>query len=216
VTGGQDQTRVYLHVGKTGGTSFLDKARAIVTVEPERVPILLPHEWTVPRIRAALPEARISLVIRDPLERVVSGFISRERAGRPTYNSPWASEEAIAFLYFKDVREYLRALLSENQRDAAAADFASRSIAHIRRGYRYHVPDITEINSWAGPIGHFEDIQAFTSNMLGNGITIGHMHANPISAKTILDEFLFEERIQLRSHFAAEYEVYDALKALML
>ena len=211
VEAGQDSSRAYLHVGKTGGTSFLREARTLAAVQPERVPILFPHEWTVPRIRESLPDATISLIIRDPLERAVSGFVSRERAGRPTYNSPWNHQEATAFLFFKSVYEYLDAILSGNHRDAAAADFASRSIDHIRRGYEYHLGDAMDIGSWAGVIGRFENVQEFTSKVLGDDVNVGHLHRNPVSSAAVLERYTSDEIGQLRTYFQAEYEMFDAL-----
>lgn len=211
IEAGQDSSRAYLHVGKTGGTSFLRQARALLKVQPERVPILFPHEWTVARIRECLPSATISLIIRDPLERAVSGFISRERAGRPTYNSPWKHEEATAFLFFRSVHEYLDAILSGNHRDAAAADFASRSIDHIRRGYRYHIGDSSDIASWVGVIGRLENVQEFTSKLLGDAVHVDHLHRNPISTGSVLERYTPEELERLRVYFQAEYKVFDAL-----
>lgn len=213
VEAGQDSSRAYLHVGKTGGTSFLQNARALVDTQPERVPILFTHEWTVTRIKECLPGATISLIIRDPVERAVSGFISRERAGRPTYNSPWKHDEATAFLFFKSVHEYLDAILSGSHRDAAAADFASRSIDHIRRGFRYHVGDTLDITSWAGVIGRLENIQKFTSILLGDNVNVGHLHQNPVSSHDVLERYTAEELAQLRNYFRDEYLVFDALEA---
>lgn len=209
---GQDPTRAYLHIGKTGGTSFLATARALAETQPERAPIFFSHDWTVPRIREALPDARISLVIRDPLERIISGFMSRERAGRPTYDSPWSTDEAITFMFFENVSAFLKALISPTPREAAAAEFASRSIAHIRRGYRYCLPDTQDIAAWAGTIGRFEDIPGFASRVLGGDVEVGHMHANPTSATEILAALLPEEHSRLTAHFASEYEVYHALR----
>ena len=211
IEAGQDSSRAYLHVGKTGGTSFLREARALIETAPGRVPILFPHEWTVARIRECLPGATVSLIIRDPVARAVSGFISRERAGRPTYNSPWKHEEATAFLFFKSVHEYLDAILSGNHRDAAAADFASRSIDHIRRGYKYHIGDSLDIASWVGVIGQFENVQEFTSKLLGNDVHVGHLHQNPVSTGAVLERYTPEEMTQLRKYFQPEYEAFDAL-----
>lgn len=211
IEAGQDSARAYLHVGKTGGTSFLRKARALVEVQPGRVPVLFPHEWTVTRIRECLPGATVSLIIRDPLERAVSGFISRERAGRPTYNSPWKHEEATAFLFFKSVHQYLDAILSGSHRDAAAADFASRSIDHIRRGYKYHVDDSTDIASWVGVIGRLESVGQFTSMLLGDDGHVEHLHRNPVSTGSVLGRYTPEELARLRGYFQEEYEVFDAL-----
>lgn len=213
---GRDGTRAFMHIGKTGGTSFLKAARAVMATDPARVPLQFPHDWTVPRIRAELPDVKISFVIRDPLERIVSGFMSRERAGRPQYRSPWSRDEAIAFLFFGDVRAYLDAMLDDNPRQAAAAEFAGNAIEHIRRGYDYHVPDMAGIRNWAGPIGQIEALPHFTQVMLGEAVQLPHMHTNPTPAKAVLSEYGVAEQTRLRQQFSDEYRAFDLLKRMAL
>lgn len=213
---GRDASRVYLHIGKTGGTSFRMAAKKLAARFPERVPVILSHAWTVPMILESLPQARISFVMRDPLERAVSGFMSRLRAGRPTYTSPWTTDEAVAFLYFPDVRDYLGAILAEDERLTAAVHFADRAIQHLQRGYRYHVPDCDSVRDWAGPIGRVDNLSVFATALLGDGIQLEHAHWNPTPAKEILAEYGDDEQSRLREHYADEYEVFHKLSSYVI
>lgn len=49
------------------------------------------------------PGEPVVFFLRDPLARLVSGFHSRRRQGRPRYDVPWTAAEATAFARFPDV-----------------------------------------------------------------------------------------------------------------
>lgn len=208
---GQDASRAYLHIGRTGGTSFLHKARELAISEPHRVPILFPSGWTIPEILKVLPHARISFVVRDPLNRIISAFMSRARAGRSDPGIPWSADEAAAFLLFEDVRQYLRALISSNASEAASAERASLAIDDIRRDYQLHFPNLTNMGQWAGTIRRLDDLRYFATEVLGPGIEVDWMHLNPISPGAIVTDLSTREVVRLRQHFAAEYRVYETL-----
>ena len=214
ISEGRDSTRAYLHIGKTGGTTFRAAAERVASSEPFRVPLIFHHDWTVPKIRAAFPGIKISFVLRDPLERIVSGFMSRLRQGRPTYQSPWTVEEATAFLYFRDARSYLDAILSEGEYEMSAVDFATRSIAHIRRGYRFHIPNTDTASKWLGSVGTLASLEHFAQQLLGCPGELGHAHGNPVPADDVLKSYQADELDRLRQHFAQEYQVFgDVMKA---
>ncbi|WP_449044081.1 hypothetical protein [Paracoccus versutus] len=211
ISEGRDRRRAYLHIGKTGGTTFRAAAERVAAAEPFRVPLIFHHDWTVPRIRAAFPGIRISFVLRDPLERIVSGFMSRLRQGRPTYQSPWTVEEATAFLHFRDARAYLDAILSGGEYEMSAVDFATRSIAHIRRGYRFHIPNTATASKWLGSVGTLASLEGFAQKLLGGPVELGHAHVNPVPARDILKHYGADELDRLRRHFADEYQVFNAM-----
>lgn len=135
-----DPEYVFMHVGKTGGTSvnsfFHDCHK-----EGLRVPIVLNHNWSYQMAKIRYPNAKIIVVLRDPLERIVSGFNFRLREGRPN-GHPWSDSEAIAFSHFRTADDFLAALYSDNPREISAAAFCFRNINHLRRGYRFHFGDI--------------------------------------------------------------------------
>lgn len=213
ISAGRDRTRAYLHIGKTGGTTFRAAAERVAAFDPARVPLIFHHEWTVPKIRVAFPGIKISFVLRDPLERIVSGFMSRLRQGRPTYRSPWTVEEATAFLYFRDVQSYLDAILTAGEYEMSAVDFTTRSIAHIRRGYRFHIPNTSNAFKWLGPVGTLSGLESFAQKLLGGSMELGHAHTNPSSPYDILKTYTVDQLDQLRRHFSDEYKVFNDIMA---
>ena len=80
----------------------------------------------------------MALILRDPLERTISGFNSRLRQGRPTYTSLWKPAEAVVFAHFPDVRRYLDALIADDDWSLSACAYARRHVSHLRWNYRYY------------------------------------------------------------------------------
>lgn len=73
--------------------------------------------------------------IRDPVDRFVSGFCSRQRRGRPRYDFPWTAGEERAFQAFASADALGSALSSDNPQERAAARDAMISISHVRDSY---------------------------------------------------------------------------------
>lgn len=118
----------FLHFGKTGGTALklalASAGRGIVQVHP--------HATTLADVP---PGERVFFFVRDPVTRFVSGFYSRQRQGRPRYNSPWSPAEATAFAIFRSPNELALALTAEDTSLRGQAFHAMRSIAHVRDSY---------------------------------------------------------------------------------
>jgi hypothetical protein len=94
--------------------------------------VLHPHNITLRQI----PKGdRVFFAIRDPIDRFVSGFYSRQRQGKPRINSPWTPAEAEAFGHFGTVDSLGRALTSTDLEERAAARTAMESISHVRVSY---------------------------------------------------------------------------------
>ena len=86
----------FLHIPKTGGTSvmsFLEKAAPFAA----SMPVPLFHSWTFRLVTEYFPKMKVSFLLRDPLERLISGYFSRLRQGNPEYHVPWRPQEAAAF-----------------------------------------------------------------------------------------------------------------------
>jgi hypothetical protein len=112
-----------LHIRKTGGNAL--KA-ALSPFAHEFSLVIHGHETKLQDIPAT---EKVAFVVRDPVERFVSGFNSRLRMGRPLLNSKWSEDEVEAFALFKSPNDLAEALSSS---DSKAAPKAMRSIAHVR------------------------------------------------------------------------------------
>jgi hypothetical protein len=120
----------FLHIGKTGGTA-IKAALAAAPVTRYRI-LLHPHGVVL----ADLPRGdRVVFCLRDPVNRFVSGFFSRQRQGRPRYDSPWSPAEEEAFTRFSSPLVLGEALSAEDSGIRAAAEAAMRGIAHVRDSY---------------------------------------------------------------------------------
>jgi hypothetical protein len=120
----------FLHVGKTGGTAI-----KIALEENQRAMSyrLVPHGHQTRLYR--IPEGhKFFFCVRDPVDRYVSAFLSRQREGRPVYTRPWTEEEARSFARFSSPENLAGALSAggEVQREAEAA---MRAIGHVKTSY---------------------------------------------------------------------------------
>ena len=120
-----------IHIGKTGGTA-IKSALAPRTTEGRYQIMLHSHEVGLRQIPSG---DKVFFAVRDPLERFVSGFNSRQRQGQPRYNFPWTAGEERAFRLFS-TPELLGSALSSNEGETrAAARQAMISIGHIQDSY---------------------------------------------------------------------------------
>lgn len=216
-----DPNYVFMHVGKTGGTSvnrfFHDCHRAGL-----RVPIVLNHNWSFQMARTRYPGAKIIVVLRDPLERIVSGFNFRLREGRPK-GHPWSDSEAIAFSHFRTAKEFLTGLHSDDARELSAAAFCFRNINHLRRGYRYHFGDIHKQPAPADkflytiPMKNMGPrlqtlIQELNSVKTDEIPEVGTKYKSAVpSADHLNDQKDMNRLPKIKSRIQMEYETYDFL-----
>ena len=127
---GQECVHV-LHIGKTGGTA-LREALASVSQTPKMRVVQHLHRVG---LRDIPRRDRVVVFVRDPMARFVSGFYSRQRRGRPRYNSLWTPGEAKAFARFGTPNELALALSSSEAEERLAALEAMRAIKHVRAHY---------------------------------------------------------------------------------
>jgi hypothetical protein len=126
----------FLHPGKTAGTAMKQALRA--TSPPSRFRLRL-HTHGVRM--SDLPRGdKFFFVVRDPVDRFVSGFNSRQRQGRPRYERPWSDDEARAFGRFSTPQALADALAGGAGARAQAID-ALGSIEHVRTSYWYWFAD---------------------------------------------------------------------------
>jgi hypothetical protein len=219
-----DPNYVFMHVGKTGGTSvnrfFHDCHRAGL-----RVPIVLNHNWSFQMARTRYPGAKIIVVLRDPLERIVSGFKSRLREGRPL-GHPWRNDEAVAFSHFKSAESFIHALSSDEDYDISATRFCFRSINHLRRGYNYQFEDLDYASQASGAslrVVRLEDIStsipAIVAELNPAGAQkipdLGEFHRATVSTGSVLDSFAENNLRKIRGRLQKEYECVSRIESYL-
>lgn len=116
----------FLHIRKTGGNALKAALRPVA----EQYGLIL-HNHTMTLSDVPTGEG-VAFVVRDPVERFVSGFNSRRRMGRPLRNSKWSDGEAEAFARFKTPNDLAEALTLPVCEDARKA---MQEIAHVKTSF---------------------------------------------------------------------------------
>ena len=212
---------IFIHLGKTGGTTVVEAMKEFKSLGMD-VPHVAKHSASLDGIAKKFPNSRFSVILRDPLERIISGFNSRLRQGRPTYGGQnWTNEEAISFSFFPTVETYLRACISKDERDISAASFATRSIRHIRLGYESCFRNPKQVKAQINRfyfIGHILNMDESIAGIF-NPFGIDHefyheieaKHVSKIRPNDVLSQFNGEEISSLKQYFKAEYAIYNEL-----
>jgi hypothetical protein len=121
----------FLHVGKTGGTAIKHALRANRVTDRYLIK-LHAHCTTLMEIP---PGEKVVFFLRDPITRFVSGFLSRQRQGRPRFFFPWSVDEDKAFQTFATPNELALALSWEDNDGRKHAIEAMHSIQHVSSFY---------------------------------------------------------------------------------
>ena len=125
----------FLHVSKAGGSALRHAIRASRVQAGGR----LATPWG--RIRGHDHRFRFMdvgsydmavITLRDPVTRFVSGFLSRFRKGAPRYYNEWTLKESQAFEWFSSPQALADALAESSGELRERAEFALRSIRHVR------------------------------------------------------------------------------------
>jgi hypothetical protein len=133
----------FLHIGKTGGTA-VKYALENTSLSPQYSFFL--HDHSV-KLRDIPYGEKVFFFLRDPITRFVSGFYSRQRQGKPRYNSPWSKQEEAAFLQFKTPNDLAISLTSETPKVRESAFEAMINIQHVNSFYM----------DWFGSEEYFND-----------------------------------------------------------
>lgn len=129
-----------IHIGKTGGSAVKDAIRGDIrgvhSVYQDVVPgtRILTHSHHIDLGRVP-PRDDVVFVLRDPVGRYVSGFMSRLRQGKPRHDSPWSKKERVAFERFATPDALAVALTSDDDAERTAAEAAMRDIRHVRTSF---------------------------------------------------------------------------------
>ncbi len=214
----------FLHIPKTGGSGifdFMNKNQSSFS----SIPVPLFHTWTARLIKEYFPNMKISFVIRDPLERTISGFQSRLRMGQPKYFVPWKAKEAAAFALFHSVEDFLNGLLEESDFYFSATEHALMSIIAIQWNYEYYFEStefLVENKDLFGPCCEINKIQELLQLFLSDQ---KENQENPLSqylpthtskkaSNSYLNDFTNEQIAKMKSRLSNEYKIYEALKEM--
>lgn len=121
----------FLHIRKTGGTAVREALEGPATQWNLRLEFH-DHDY---RLKDIPVGDKVVFFVRDPIERFVSGFLDRQRQGRPRYNSPWTPQEERAFLKFGAPGILAMSLSASDERIRRDAIHAMQDIRHINSTY---------------------------------------------------------------------------------
>lgn len=121
----------FLHIRKTAGSAIKAALQPVATSGRYHL-ILHDHATALDAVPA---NERFFFAVRDPLERFVSGFYSRQRQGLPRYHFPWSPDEEVAFGLFETASQLGEALTAPDAVRRTAAERAMRTIRHVSHSY---------------------------------------------------------------------------------
>lgn len=202
-----------LHIGKTGGTYLKSVLEHNKMALPETLRVL-DHRDTIRSTRQKFGvNRRIAFVFRDPTERFVSGFDSRLCQGRPTYQSMWTPEEAIAYQWFDSPNALAEALYSEDERLFSAVIFAMENIRHLKRGYKFFLGGVSALRQEDSRISccvDLKDLDQLLPEVMRNlGMERYEMPLKAVRHKSKPAAPLSKQAARnLRKYWSEEYEIY--------
>lgn len=133
----------FLHIGKTGGTAIMAALEGHRDTEDFHI-LITPHPFT---LKMVPPGDKFAFVLRDPVQRFVSGFNNRKMQGKPSYDQPWTRREKRAFEVFETANELALALGSEDEGTRRQARRAMRDIEHVNTSYAFWLGDTEYLSS---------------------------------------------------------------------
>ena len=220
-----DSSYLFLHIPKTGGSSFMDYISSNQELLA-KVPTPLFHTWTLKLALQYLPSSKIICFLRDPLERTISGYQSRSRMGLPKYRVPWRPAEASAFALFPTIIDFLSALSKSDERSLAAVTFAMQSIMAVRWNYEYYFESAKNVKKASNSliVYRLEDARIAINNLIEKNIicpgsssldlkeiAYPRSHASSVKSSSYLERFSHLEINEMKSKLDKEYEIYNEL-----
>lgn len=206
-----------LHIPKTGGTAVWH-ALETWTKRGRYDLIIHPHATL---LRDVPKGERVAFFLRDPVTRFVSAFYSRQRQGRPHYNSPWSPGERRAFERFESP-DALAVALAPGAALRAEAEAAMDAIHHMKSALHWlsseayllsRLPDLFHIGFQETLGADFERLKV--QLVLPRSIALSDdavvAHKNPAH----LDYKLSDAGVAaVEAWYAAERSMYDLCRKL--
>jgi len=124
----------YLHIGKTAGSWF--RENIWYTSMPNKYKIKIGLHGAE-FYEEAKQSDLVIIPVRDPLSRIISGFESRRRQGRPVYNNPWSENENIFFNKVNSFNEFVYKIMIEKNGINLWKEFRKINI-HGMYDYKYY------------------------------------------------------------------------------
>lgn len=203
----------HLHIRKTGGNAVQAALRLYSSADLQFV--FHPHETTLQEI----PDGeKVCFMLRDPVDRFVSGFNSRRRRGRPLRNIAWDERETLAFAEFSTPDQLATSLSSSNQVVREKAATAMYGINHVKTRYSDWLRDVSYVNArrgdilWVGLTSRLSDDFERLKRLLSLPKEC-HLPADPVVAHRRLHSdpvHLSEPAVDnLKSWYSSDYEFLE-------
>ena len=209
-----------LHIGKTGG-SYLRSILRHNRKHWQRPLQLLRHRATLENtLENSGADRQLAFTFRNPTERFVSAFYSRQRQGRPTYQFNWSAEEAAAFLWFNSAESLALALEAEGEAQRSAAHFAFNAIDHLQSNLAHHLTSPDALNLSKGQIVACADLcdldVVLPEFMARLGVPEFDMPKHPKrhAAPAPLPRLSPRAEAALRRYWDLEYRIYDTAREI--
>jgi hypothetical protein len=156
-----------LHIGKTGGNALKHALHPYNTGGSHDI-VFHPHAVRLSDVPVG---ESVLFMLRNPVNRFVSGFNSRRRRGRPLNNAEWDRNEAVAFAAFPTANDLAEALSVAQDSRRAEAVAAMRGIYHVKSSYADWLVDVDYLRSrrddilWVGQTSRLTaDFRAVEAN----------------------------------------------------
>lgn len=212
---GEDAPGVhFLHIGKTGGTSFkkMMKQHSVRRIGDGRRLILHNHFATLPEVLGRHRTNTAAFFLRDPVSRFVSGFNSRLREGAPITYIPWKPGEELAFQYFPTPNDLAEALTAKRQLNQDRAFSAMEAMVHSRMHFTHWLRHTDYLDSRLGKIEfvgfletYDEDVAEIVQRLgLPDTVRPEHYHEAPSTASKYMSD---EGRANLERWYADDYAI---------
>lgn len=200
----------FLHIPKTAGSAIKDAIRSAEMDDDTRPDIYL-HESSLLDLRGQ----SVVFSVRDPVDRVISGFYSRLRMGRPKVHIPHSRAEAKTFRRWPQFEDLARDVLLGKRR----ARKGWRSIGHLRPLSTW-LRDVDELRS--ARIAYIADIRTLEAEWPHVRDALGlpkdsELPSSPIKAHRAPNpapEISHELRRDLMEKLWHDYELYEECLSL--
>ena len=136
------------------------------------------------------------------------------------HNSKWTTDEAVSFLWFDSAEALAIALGSTDDRQLSAARFAMQSITHLAKDYSWYLHSVKALDKERSRIAMCIDLADLNDNLPEVLERLGiptyelpptpELHAAPSRVAPLSNE----AQQNLRQHWATEFEIYEAAKAI--
>ena len=224
IKSGRSRQHGFLHIPKTGGSGVNALGRSLQE-RGFKSPCVFSHGWKMEEILKHFPDIKISFVLRDPLSRMISGFNSRIRQGRPTYNNIWTPAEAAAFSLFPSIGKLLDAILAEDEFSKSAVAYTMRNVTHLRWNYAFYFknPDTVRSNRPSfeiiGSMNRMDEfINGYTALSGAPESAAAELyekrHEAKVSSEDVLGRYSPDDLSRLKDFMKKEYRIYKELRSI--